>query len=228
MPSGQQMYNEECSFDTILYDLRPVTTAGSVAPSRGRPAHISSRRWEQAESDNPDPQHLEPVLISGVQALKARYDQQQATAAQVRAHLDEVKSHLETLEVGSRRISRTYTDLHSRQTVLRRKFMSVMRKIEVLRCHGVKLDSKEMQYRETLEDLLARIRRPHAKLHELALLHTQQENRREVHTSLTDNEVQALTRDLAHQREGLQLLSDLVRKDARDITIFKKKMAILS
>lgn len=131
--------NRYCEFETIMY------SSTFNARSSPRPAHISQRRWQQAERDNPDAEHLEPVVEIGVSALKKRYDSQQAEKVRLRAYTDELTQAIALLNRTTTNAILKYEDLSSKQAHLFNKLLRLLMKIELVRCHGSAVANSEQR-----------------------------------------------------------------------------------
>ena len=129
--------NRYCEFETITYSST-VNSRSSL-----RPTHISQRRWQQAERDNPDAEHLEPVAEIGVSALKKRYDSQQAEKVRLRAYTDELAQAIALLNHTTSNAILKYEDLSSKQSHLFNKLLRLLMKIELVRCHGTSVANSE-------------------------------------------------------------------------------------
>ena len=82
------------------------------------------------------------------------------------------------------------------------------------------------RYRERLEHLLADMYQPHAKLQELLILQSQQCRPNDIYSdSIAEEDVEAMCRLLKQQRDGLQHLTDILTKDARDIALVKRELS---
>jgi hypothetical protein len=97
----------------------------------------------QAEINNPDPTRYYPVRILGIDALKARFDQQQAESLKVKEHLQSVREVIDTVELSNTQIDTRFAALQMRQAHLYQKLLALLRKVEVLRCRGSAFEQSE-------------------------------------------------------------------------------------
>ena len=100
----------------------------------------------QAELNNPDPSRYYPVRILGIDALKARFDQQQAESLKLKEHLHNLKEVVDAVELSNTQISTRFSALQMKQVHIYQKLMALLRKVEVLRCHGKPLEESEARY----------------------------------------------------------------------------------
>lgn len=104
--------------------------------------------------------------------------------------------------------------------------LTIMRKIEVLRNRRQGLQPTELRYKERMEALLVRMQEPVRQL--LALnssVALQEQQQRDYYRDLENSDdIDFLCGALQQQREGLEYISEMLRKDIRDINIMKSIM----
>ena len=109
---------------------------------------------------------------------------------------------------------------------LYRTMLTIMRKIEVLRNRRQGLQPTELRYKERMEALLVRMQEPVRQL--LALnssVALQEQQQRDYYRDLENSDdIDFLCGALQQQREGLEYISEMLRKDIRDINIMKSIM----
>ena len=106
------------------------------------------------------------------------------------------------------------------------QLLTIMRKIEVLRNRGQRLQSTELRYKERMEALVVRMQEPVRQL--LALNSSvvlQEQQQRDCYGDLENSDdIDFLCDALQQQREGLEYITEMLRKDIRDINIMKSIM----
>jgi len=109
---------------------------------------------------------------------------------------------------------------------LYRTMLTIMRKIEVLRNRRQGLQPTELRYKERMEALLVRMQEPVRQL--LALnssVALQEQQQKDYYRDLENSDdIDFLCGALQQQREGLEYISEMLRKDIRDINIMKSIM----
>jgi len=224
MGSVQTIPNVGCQFDTIVYN--PISNPNQ--PS-ARPAHVGYQRWRQAELANPDPQLFEPCLLIGPSALKKRFEEQRKSASEHAQVMQEVS---QTLALSAQAVAKTEKrseTLRDSQAKLRHRLLTVMCKIEVLRCRGVHIDPNERRFRDRLDEIAKQLRGPQQLLQQLMALQNQLMNElgstADVLEGLDEADLAAVHQAIERQQEGLRHLVDIVNKDSRDVAIVAEKIA---
>jgi len=212
-------YNDDCMFKTFMYDRRNGSAHASD-PS------LSGQLLEQAELNNPDPSRYYPVRILGIDALKARFDQQQAESLKLKEHLHNLKEVVDAVELSNTQISTRFSALQMKQVHIYQKLMALLRKVEVLRCHGKPLEESEARYRALLNQILGAMKAPYLQIQELSNTAAQQDMPQDVYAdaSYDAQEMEALYDALRRQREGLEYVTEILAKDVRDVKIVKSAL----
>ena len=96
--------------------------------------------------NNPDPARCYPVLVVGIDALKARFDRQQAEAQKLREHSRAIKEVVEAVELSHTQVGGRFAALQMRQIGLYQRLLALLRKVEVLRCRGTPLQQAELRW----------------------------------------------------------------------------------
>lgn len=99
----------------------------------------------QAEMNNPDPARYYPVRIIGVDALKARFDHQQSETLKLKEHARNLKEVIEAVELSNTQLETRFSGLQMKQIHVYQTLMSLLRKVEVLRCRSVPMESTELR-----------------------------------------------------------------------------------
>lgn len=106
-----------------------------------------------------------------------------------------------------------------------RTLLTIMRKIEVLRNRGQRLQPSELRYKERLETLFLRLKEPQLQLQSLSNSTALHENQRDSFGEIeSGDDIDFLCSALQQQREGLEYVTDMLRKDIRDVNIMKAVM----
>lgn len=79
----------------------------------------------------------------GIDALKARFDQQQSESLKLKEHTQNLREVLDSVELSNTQIETRFTALQMRQAHIYQKLMALLRKIEVLRCRGLPVEESE-------------------------------------------------------------------------------------
>lgn len=219
-PSLPQV-NKSCEFEIIAYDLN------SKYPSNKpyvRPSHVGNRRWLQADRENPDPDHVVPILVVGCDGLKKRFEDHYSDTEKLKGYVSGLKDQLHVLDRALESSTVRFSELKSRQRRHHLKLLQVMRKLEVLRTKGLPLGSLELRYQEKVEELYSNAKGPYSKLQLLETSQSVVERQNDLFLSapaFREEDLESICTVLQKQREGLQHLTDIVRKDSRDINMMK-------
>ena len=77
--------------------------------------------------------------------MKKRFDKQLLDSAQLKRELDKVHSALAVVERSARKDQDRVQELERDQARLYHKYLSVLRKVELLRCHGSPIAPNEQR-----------------------------------------------------------------------------------
>jgi len=197
---------------------------------------IDQREWQRAEDANPDPVNWIPTPMVGISALHERVEQQ---AIYVRRQLDMLNTNggesWLNLNIGDdlkEQIQQCRHD-HAR---LKQRLIKVLGRLERLQC--LELNSArskpEIEFAERLQVLQKKIDDPRgAKSHitqiatELELedqsaSHSLSTELNKTSQAMQEQEQQAIFNFLELQREGIEGLMNIVKRDIRDLEIIKK------
>jgi hypothetical protein len=181
----------------------------------------------QAERNNPDPASCVPVRILGAAELKSRFDGQCKESEQLAKNVESMREILTRLEQTNNSAALRFEGLRTRQRQLNNKVLATLRKVEVLRCYRVGFGPSEQRFRERLQRLSVSVQGPQEKVLQLANLQAQQEQRRERYDNdVSEEQLEAMLTSLEKHRQGLQILTDIVTKDSRDMNIIKQKLKL--
>ena len=99
----------------------------------------------QAEINNPDAKKYYPIIIHGIHELKERFDKQQIEIKSIQEHIKKIDDILHTINNTNSKINNKFSSLKIKQIQIFQKLLSLLRKIEVLRCRGVPMESSEIR-----------------------------------------------------------------------------------
>eukprot|EP01038_Epipyxis_sp_PR26KG_P013529 gene13529-18149_t len=196
--------NEECEFKTIMYNPR-------YGNMQYQDPMLTGSLLEQAEHNNLDPENFMPVREVGIISLKNRFDKQNLEVAKLQEHIKKMTTLLQTTETANNHISIKFDSLKAKQIQLYQSLLSIMRKVEVLRCHGVPLRQNESRYRERLNQILGAMKDPHNELQQLSTTLVQLEHLDDTYRQFDNEEdLENIFMALQKQREGLEYITDIL------------------
>jgi len=222
-PGGAKQPNKSCELYCWVYS--PINpNVRSI-----HDMHDIQRR--EVDKRNPDPSNLESEKIIGTTNLKRRFDKQLVDSGQLKKELNKVRSALAVVERSARKDWDRVLELERDQARLYHKFLTVLRKVELLRCHGSPISLNEQRsvsslviggfvspiecscrYREQIGKIMHAMQSPNLKIQELLIVQSQID--RSFQDVLEDDpparEVEKLCSALDKQREGLQFLTDIL------------------
>lgn len=227
VPGGPQINsNEQCKLQTLMYNKKTAHMQQS-----SQHGFQEDPLLQRAEMDDVDLEKYEPVVERGTTALKKRFEFQQEESNRCIEHAKQIRICIANTEAAHGTVASKFDALKMRQIRIYQQLLGFMRKIEVLRCHGMPLQHDERHYRARLNELLHRIAGPHRQLQELctSALHQQQSElsmqRRDAYANIQSEEdnMQFFLESLRKQREGLEYVTDILAKDLRDINIIARE-----
>jgi len=212
--------SDDCIFKTVMYDKRS-------GPAQAPDPALTGSQLEQAEMNNPDPDRYYPVRIVGIDALKARFDQQQTEAQQLKEHTRNLKEVIEAVELSNTQMSSRFSSLQMKQVHIYQHLLTILRKVEVLRCRGVPLEQNEIRYRARLNQILAAMKTPYLEIQELSDNLVQQEHASDVYADVPrEQDLESLYDALKRQREGLEYITEILAKDVRDVHVVRSALKL--
>lgn len=132
--------NKACEFQTVMYRFRE----GPAVANR-KPEGVSMLKWEQMESDNPNPELLVPVVEVGIHALKRRFEHQNAESKILYSYVGDMNESLQAIEQSIVKSGLRFDQLETKQAILNNKLLALLAKVEVLRCRNVPLTVDELK-----------------------------------------------------------------------------------
>ncbi len=127
-----------------------MSMIGSHQHQQQRPVPIDHLVYgallEEIERDNVDPAQYIPVEEIGIESLRVRYENQDKARDSILKSTDQLSNMLGELNTSNQSISEKYRLLKMKQLKLNESLLKILRKIEVLRCHGNPLQATEIRY----------------------------------------------------------------------------------
>ncbi|KAJ1885940.1 Nucleoporin nup57, partial [Kickxella alabastrina] len=135
------------------------------------PAGQDPTLWQQAQSDNPDPQTLVPVLANGFDDLRKRVDSQSLQMQSYQARTEEVSDKLcGILQKHHSGTTVRLSECRRRQAELSQRLLEFMKQLQLLRLRGQLLHPEEEVFRVRVEHLEKEMSRSGALKQRLAEL----------------------------------------------------------
>jgi hypothetical protein len=229
LPVPEGIRNDECAFKYIALKRKDGSAQNNQALLYGN-------LLEQAEKDNADPDNYFVVEELGVESLKRRFTQQNDELEKSRNQVDKIKDVIKDVDLSNQFLSSRVTLLKNRQQDLNRRMLLIMKKIEVIRCHGTPLQDTERRYdnlanmhcfvlvrcmltalfchryyRKLLE-MAQRLERPLQVVQNMSInvaLHEKPEEG--AIESISDEDLASFIAALKKQSDGLEMLTDTLR-----------------
>ena len=225
----QETYNPNhpsCRFNFMFYNkVKP-----NIALQYQAPINVNKRLWEQAKRNNPDPNTLVPVQITGFNDLKKRLVQHQKASNNYNDIIKSLSNILETMQTEHHTVTITKIKNARKNTLeLSHRLLKLMNKLSSLRGGTLPLESTEIDYRRRLDNIKRRLQKPgyfQSKVNELTSIvnNTNNNNNHDVDLMKTidENSIRKIYEFLEHQSKGLKHIDHVVRKDLNDMQIIKK------
>lgn len=213
-------WNEECKFKAVFFSRKEQQTHAPQSILA-----LTNPMFEEAERMNADPDKYTAVELSGAEALGKKYEQQREEGEKLAKQIEQVQGILKVAREGHSQLEARVELLSVRQRTLMQHLLRTMRKMQVIRCQGSPLQVNEMKYKERMRSLLAKLEQPFRLLQELSVtiaLQSWQEDKFE--ENVAEEDVEVLVQALKRQSEGLETLTEMMRKDLRDIDLMKAKL----
>ena len=81
----------------------------------------------------------------GISSLKKRFTNQQDEAIKYKDHINNIFDVINAIALSNAQLSTKFDSLRDRQMGIYQQLLSIMRKIEVLRCHGTPVQAAEIK-----------------------------------------------------------------------------------
>ncbi|GMH78507.1 hypothetical protein TrST_g6498 [Triparma strigata] len=209
-----------CRFQYLFYN--------KVDPSHRHlytcPSNVSPKAWEEAEMLNPDPENLVPAPCTGVSSLQKRVVNQQLEVKRLSSFVTKLKEASAALQSRTSRSSSTVVNFKMQQEILAQRLLQAMRKVEVLRCMGLSIQPDEMTFRNEIMSLHKNLDRPQSLLQEITASASTYKQMRASSLSpslLASEDLKALYKILVEQQTGINHLTEVVKKDRKDMELIR-------
>lgn len=222
------------------------SSTGTTIDYPPKPPHIPTHAWTNALAQNPDSEHYVPVLLTSAEGLHSRLVKQQSRVDHHNSYLTTLDDTIRAL-CNAVLATRTKITVLSQQNVLiRQRLLQLLRKLELCRGKGMVLQPSERLAMEKVQDVWQKINRLGQFMESLKtdgetyLRHLQlvQQQRRMLGgrnsdtTQYGDSSVSNLELGehfrkeinviLKQQRDGMEQLNEVLKKDERDLQIVKQ------
>ena len=190
---------------------------------------ISDKLWAQALANTViNGVKVFPHPIVGFDQLNKRIQTQRETATQLNQQATQLKDIAASNKATLIRTKIKIQNQKRQQLVVREKLMRVMRMVEKLHYWNQPTTKNDILFRQRMNGLWSELNLPHRFHGQLEELESQMANRtiqnggsEQLHLSKMDKE--RVFDFLTQQQRGLHQLTEIVRKDARDLLIMRNR-----
>lgn len=211
--------NKDCSFKTVCYNL--VENGDSRVAYHQCPPYMDKKKWDEALHTNPDCEKLQPTAVIGFNQLQKRMVAQQEHMKILKQSAHKLMQHAQKLDQMGVASTERMEQVRTRQRELSQRLLDIMKKAEVLSSMNFPLQAEERVAGERLESLATVLRRQQTALGELLTSEAQEERPLPSLQDLGQHDLRVLHSALTAQREGLTHLTDIVKRDVRDLEIMR-------
>mmetsp|Transcript_21248 Transcript_21248/g.23077 ORF Transcript_21248/g.23077 Transcript_21248/m.23077 type:complete len:482 (-) Transcript_21248:6652-8097(-) len=227
---GDGRKNDECHFKTVILTQKPShhrVGSTNISTSSASDHHLLyGALLEEAEKDNIDPSNYIPTEEIGVEALKSRFENQMKEMNNMGDYVIKIKELMKTIYEANQQLQHRILLLKMKQTPLNQKLLLILRKIEVLRCHGNPLQPTEKLFQQRVIQTMQDIEVPTKKLEDISVHLALQVQPRDLYQEdIKEEDLTILINALKRQHEGLEYLMEMLRKDTRDLNIMKSELS---
>eukprot|EP00981_Chlorochromonas_danica_P013686 scaffold6663_cov253-Ochromonas_danica.AAC.3 len=205
-PNQPVRRNEDCKFKAVY--MAPRESAGQQGQATSLLVHPL---FEQAEKLNVDPERYVMVEEAGAQALQNHFQGLLTSLEQAQAQANRVSEILEKAHESQQELGRRVEVLALRQRGLLQGVLQAMRRLEVLRGHGIPLQASEAR----------RVPREAARIAGATLQDRAEDAFEE---TIAEEDLEMLVQALQRQAEGLDGLAQTLRRDLRDVALVQNKL----
>ncbi|CAM9440053.1 unnamed protein product, partial [Pylaiella littoralis] len=207
--------NHNCRMKHVVYNQ----VDPSLRNSYTRPAYMDDKTWKKAK-DNPDPSKLAPVALIGWENLKERLVGQQKEMQKMAEFVALMQNQTST---GLRSVALVRTQMEAsrrRHLAQAHRFLKLQRKLDAVRCLNKPLSDPERHLRMRLEGVHRSLGPPQQTLKDLNSTLLQGERQAEEVEEISDpEELRRIFHALEGQRDGLEHLMRIVKKDKQDLEV---------
>lgn len=201
------------------------------------PVGIDSLLWEQAKKDNPDPQRLIPMAITGFSELKKRQKLQEQETLQHQRRISLISEEIAELQHNHATTMAKLAQFKRKHLELSHSILEVMIKQECLRKSGYSVQADEEQLRVQLECLQAELNAPSqfkARLNEMMSQIRLRQSQAGERLGPTDGRYvvegvmqEQLKQHLERQQVGLMHLIGIIKEDLQDLATIERGLTEL-
>ena len=182
--------------------------------------HIKLHDYEKNDFDA---QYWGPII--GSSSLETRYDQQAYNTAQYRIGVQRYHQEIMHFVTHFSMKNKQFEELYSKQVNLRRRFLRIMKQVEMLRCKGKPIQTEEEEMSEKLHSMKLYLSGgPERHLEILKLKQAQLDIRHDNDDNLEVNDLNSLKQRLRIQGTELEKLIKMVNKDKRDLDLVQNDL----
>jgi nuclear pore complex protein Nup54 len=196
-----------------------------------RPPQVSGHDWKMAVVNNPDPQNYVPIPLIGATALQARVSWQQERAKETAGNAKSVQQYLEFVSNREANARQDLLEKGRKYMALRHHLLEIMTKVEVARSLNKPLQPDEMRAMQALQGLFQNVERLRNELATLQEQFKTQQKQLQKHrigsatlSTLSTPQKDQLLSVLNEQRRKLTLMTDVAKKDLRDVDLVGQRV----
>lgn len=201
------------------------------------PVGIDSLLWEQAKKDNPDPQRLIPMVITGFSELKKRQKLQEQESLQHQKRTALITEEITELQHNHATTMAKLAQFKRKHLELSHCILEIMIKQECLRKSGYSVQADEEQLRVQLECLQAELNAPSqfkARLSEMMSQIRLRQSQAGERLGPGDGRYvvegvmqEQLKQHLERQQVGLMHLIGIIKEDLQDLATIERGLTEL-
>ncbi|KAJ5079834.1 nucleoporin p54 [Anaeramoeba ignava] len=223
--------NQNYPFKYILYNVRDQ----SKEVEYQKPDNMDETLWNYSLQNNPDPERLVPIQISGFQDLKTRTEQQKSSIDLQKKELENLSELINELKTNNEfNLKQKYQLCQERQVKLSHKLLRVLSKLEVLKRGETPFSEEEENFRNKLQLIEKELNKPdkfRGKLNQLIprakMIEENLANQPTAELLFKDLDLDTESKEtifdiLSQQQKGLEFSIKILRKDLRDIQIMSQ------
>lgn len=209
---GDELTNYDCRFQAQFYNPR-------------KPNGQQMSRVRNDDDNNPDPEFLEPVTIYGIEALLRRFEDITRRTAKLRDDIVRKQSAIVELRTLDHDQRLQFEQKQQRQAQLYNRMLRLLSIIEKYRFQDRPLELEEYAFREKAEKMLLQLQQRHVELTQLINFQSQHDLIKDEYAdNLSDDDLRVIYDAMAKQSEGLEHVSEILRRDIRHVEIIQEKL----
>ncbi|ELT87031.1 hypothetical protein CAPTEDRAFT_154507 [Capitella teleta] len=195
------------------------------------PTGIDPLIWQQAKLDNPDPEKLIPVPMTGFSDLNNRLQLQEAETAIQQSRLEMITQEIASLQHRQSDMVAKIEKYKRRQLELGHRVLKVMAKQEISRKAGFAIQGEEEQLRVQLEAIQGELNAPtqfkgrlNELMSQLRMLNQLGQGQPSVSYHMTPAAQSEIKDHLKQQQQGIRHLIDIIKEDLDDLKLIEGEM----